>query len=89
MGTVVYTESTCDRCGTKSRAEGAHGGFPPKGWSSITLTRRGKQEGWVDSISQIEGHICPTCACDIVNYYTYTAMPTPMRDPKTGRFIRR
>lgn len=87
MGTKVYTESTCDRCGRIERGKGAYGELPPVGWSGIEITRRGEGEGWTNSTRQINGHICPSCTAAILACYNQK-YPYP-RDPKTGRFIRR
>lgn len=69
MAIQVYTETTCDRCRIKARVEGAHGGFPPEGWSSLTMTRRDKGDGWRERTPQIDAQICPACAAIVLDCF--------------------
>lgn len=70
MATVVYTETTCDRCGIHHRTDGREQSVPPVGWSVLTLAitienfRRDRGCWSVGSVPW-EVQLCPDCTAHV------------------------
>ncbi len=62
MGTEVYTESVCDRCGEVVRRKGAEGDIPPVEWARFTISYRAPGPGWSGGGARVELTLCSECA---------------------------
>ena len=76
MSTIVYTESTCDRCGGAHRRHGAEG-VPPVGWASFSLSYRAEGDGWSGGGKRITKTMCPQCAHEVEVYTQTPAYTVP------------
>lgn len=58
MGTRIYTDATCDRCGAAAVREGAWAETPPDDWVVLTMVR----QVLGNNRQRITKTLCPACA---------------------------
>ncbi len=56
---IVYTETTCGRCGKVQREEGARNEVPPCNWSECQISKR-LLNHWADK-HLLDIFLCPEC----------------------------